>query len=378
MADLLASIEDKLLKIKESLSSTDDNCFQYYFVKDDELRYLKADINQISKKNLSDLNYWHNFPKFLEEEFNELIDSNFNFIDGLKASTESTPLSLKNIIIKGDEHNASYELHQDFNNFFEKYMFNILYYYKIDNCDLDQCGTGIVFIDKNGKRRYEILPVYPGLIIVLRDKCMFHHTPNIKPINEHKPIIRTMIRKYVGFDRYENDKNRLLQSIHLDKTIINKNIKNLEEKIRETQDEDLIASYNDQLKKLHEEYIKINEKEYNKMIFKTNHKYYQLEIEKAESSKTPDTPQKKNSLIYNKFKLAELDIDSLTRKIEELQLINTHPVTIKGYENRLEEKMKEYNYLKSELEKLKKEEYKNKYIKYKNKYNQLKKFSNLI
>jgi methylmalonyl-CoA mutase N-terminal domain/subunit len=69
---------------------------------------------------------------------------------------------------------------------------------------------------------------------------MFHHTPNIEPNDDNKPIIRTLIRKYIGVNKYENDKNILLQSIpteYLDKTIINKKIKDIEKQMKEYQDE---------------------------------------------------------------------------------------------------------------------------------------------
>jgi len=321
MADLLSSIEHKLIEIKESLSATDDNCFQYYFVNDDDLPLLKAKINEIPKDKFNDLNLSKNISTVETElEFNTLINSKFTFIDGLNVSDKtSTGLQFRNILIKGSEHNASYKLHQDFNNYGEKFMFNILYYYNIDNCNLEECGTGIVFIDKKGKRRYEILPVYPGLIIVLRDKCMFHHTPKIKPNNDQKPIIRTLIRKYVGFNRYENDKNTLLQSItpeYLDKTIIDKKIKEIEKQMKEYEDE-----YNSNI----EDY----QYEYNENI-----KWYMKEIKKL------------NKQYENANKTAR----------EENQF------------NQEEIREEIYRLSKSKI----------KYSKYKNKYNQLKKSINLI
>jgi hypothetical protein len=273
MADLLDSIKLKLESIKDLISLSDDNCFQYYFVKDDELTLLKTKIHEIPKHKFSELkklSYIDISTPKIEEEFNELIDSKFKFIEGLTAN-ESTDIQFRNIIINKDDHNASYGLHQEFNNFSERNMFSILYYFNIDNCDLSQCGTGIVFIDKFGKRRYEILPVYPGLIIVLRDKCMFHHTPNIKPIDESKPIIRTLIRKYIGFDRFENDKNVLLKSIDynfLNKTIIKKKMDDLNEKILLEQcktfhfhgeQKDRCEKYKRELILLNEEYEKLND-----------------------------------------------------------------------------------------------------------------------
>lgn len=283
MSVLPESIKQKLISIKDLLSVTDDNCFQYYFVKETDLPLLKQKINDIPKEDFNNLSFYSDIstPE-IEDEFNELINSNFNFVEGLNATNESTRLQMRNIIINKDEHNASYVLHQDFNNAFEQNMFNILYYYNIDNCDLEQCGTGVVFIDKFGKRNYEILPVYPGLILVLRDKCMFHHTPNIEPTDKDKPIIRTLIRKYVGFNRYENDKNILLQSIkygYLNKTIVNKKIKDLEKKIItekcKTLDHktELCCKYEEELEKLNNEYSKINEDEYKEMIDESNKKW---------------------------------------------------------------------------------------------------------
>jgi hypothetical protein len=268
MDELLCSITLKLENIKDQLSTTDDNCFQYYFVKKNELLLLKQEINKIPKEKFNDLHFDQDITSDkVEKEFNDLIDCNFNFIDGLNANGESTKLQIRNIIINKDEHNASYILHQDFNNQCEKHMFNILYYVNIVNCDLLHCGTGIVFIDKHGKRQYDILPVYPGLIIVLRDKCMFHHTPKLEPQDKGKPIIRTLIRKYVGYNRYENDKNLLLQSINqnfLDKTIINKKIDDLTRKIKIECFGDLknkqCERYDSDLKKLNQEYEKLNVK----------------------------------------------------------------------------------------------------------------------
>lgn len=321
MAELLFSIENKLREIKESLSFTDDNCLQYYFVKDQDLPLLKAKINEIPKKKFNDLNFRENISTVeIEQEFNKLLDSKFTFIDGLNA-TDSTDLQLRNILINGDKHNASYDLHQDFNKHYEKFMFNILYYYNIDNCKLDECGTGIVFIDKKGRKRYEILPVYPGLILVLRDKCMFHHTPNIKPYDDEKPIIRTLLRKYVGFNRYENDKNTLLQSIpteYLDKTIINKKIKAIEEEMKKYQDE-----------------YSINIEQY-QYEYDENIKWYMKELQKLNKEY-----EKANKTVRERTQLNKEEIYHLTKQKPP-------------------------------------DKFAIKYLKYKNKYNQLKKSSNLI
>lgn len=276
MTSIPEHINEKLLSIQELLN-TGTNCFQFYFVKDNELPLLKNTISKIPKKDFNDLNLdlaVEISTAKIETEFNKLISENFSFIDGLNIE-ESTDLQLRNIVINKNNDNASYELHQDFNNDYEKYMFNILYYYNIDNCDMNQCGTGIVFIDKFGKRNYEILPVYPGLIIVLRDTCIFHHTPSIVPIDNTKPIIRTLLRKYVGFNRYENDKNILLQSInyqYLYKAIINKKIKDIEIKIeiekcksQEHKTENCLK-YECLLDELNDKYLKINEDEQNKNV----------------------------------------------------------------------------------------------------------------
>ena len=314
MSDLLESIKLKLESIKDLISLSDDNCFQYYFVKDDELTLLKTKIHEIPKHKFSDIHSYIDIstPK-IEKEFIELIDSKFKFVEGLTAD-ESTNLQLRNIIINRDDHNASYNLHQEFNNACERNMFSILYYFDIDNCDLSECGTGIVFIDKFGKRRYEILPVYPGLIIVLRDKCMFHHTPNIKPLDESKPIIRTLIRKYVGFCRFENDKNVLLQSIDynfLNKTIIKKKMDDLNEKILlekcktfhfHGEQKDKCEKYKRELILLNEQYEKLNDEAIKKnQIESLRNKYIKYDSISKRNTILEDSISKRNTILDDIF-----------------------------------------------------------------------------
>ena len=212
----------KLEEIKTLISATDTNCINYHFVQDDELPLLKQKMSEydFSKDRYIDLSN-------VTDEYHKLMSDKFNFINGKNLGR----FDVRNIIINSDgSNNASLELHQDFKSraedrFATEGVNNILYYYHVENCNYMTSGTGIFFIDNKGVRRYEILPIYPGLIVVLRDKCMFHNTPKITPIDPTKPIVRTIIRMY-EHGHCDNSENCLLQSInreYMNKTIENSN-----------------------------------------------------------------------------------------------------------------------------------------------------------
>ena len=91
-------------------------------------------------------------------------------------------------------------------------IWNVLCYYKNENCNLYNCGLGIIYKSndiKNGKNIFKrvALPVINGLTLKIRDCYFWHFTPklefNNKTKNKSTDIIkRTLIRSYhtIGFE----------------------------------------------------------------------------------------------------------------------------------------------------------------------------------
>jgi uncharacterized protein (DUF342 family) len=143
---------------------------------------------------------------------------------------------------------------------------------------------------------------------------MFHHTPNIKPIDESKPIIRTLIRKYIGFNRFENDKNVLLQSIDynfLNKTIIKKKIDDLNEKILSVkcktfhfhgEQKDRCKKYKRELILLNEEYEKLNDQAVKINQIESVRNKYLMSSDSESNSSVNDKYFKKYITKYIKYK----------------------------------------------------------------------------
>jgi hypothetical protein len=94
------------------------------------------------------------------------------------------------------------------------YKWNVLCYYKNENCNLYNCGLGIIYKsnDKDPKTSKNIfkrvaLPVIDGLTLKIRDCYFYHFTPNLefnnKTKNKKKDIIkRIIIRSYHDY-RFE-------------------------------------------------------------------------------------------------------------------------------------------------------------------------------
>jgi len=168
----------------------DEDCLQYYVVKNDELLEIKKEIEKnqnINQMFIRDGNY----TKILHKNFTR------------KEIVEHKGMPHRKIINIYPEHmnmknTSSPKLHRDFEKFSAPNKYNMLYYHKIENCDPDISGTGIGFIDTNGNKQYFILPAFEGLMIIMRDKCMVHNTPNIEPIDPKKPITRILMRDYIG------------------------------------------------------------------------------------------------------------------------------------------------------------------------------------
>jgi hypothetical protein len=188
---------DYLDKIKSLFQ--DDDCLQYYVVKNDELLELKKEIDERHKDIMEEEIYTLYIFKHISE-YLCIVNEQFTI------TINNNPLTLLGAgylhvrdtsIISGQKIDTSV-LHREFSIWDVSRKYNMLYYHKIENCDLDISGTGIGFIDKNGNKQYFILPAFEGLMIIMRDKCMIHNTPNIEPIDPKKPITRILMRDYIG------------------------------------------------------------------------------------------------------------------------------------------------------------------------------------
>jgi len=199
-------------------------CLQYYFVKRDELPLLKKQLDEKQKENKDDNNFIMKLAeqkkiddygysenrtslpvpeeyikyKQIEKEFADLLIKQLILPHDIK----HTDLERRLIIISDKDEDVFNKpapiLHREFEPSQDKFTYLVLYCNKIKNCDSDTSGTGIGFIDKAGKKQYFILPMVEGLILVLRDKCIAHHTPNITPKDKGNPIYRELIRQYLG------------------------------------------------------------------------------------------------------------------------------------------------------------------------------------
>jgi hypothetical protein len=189
---------DYLDKIKSLFQ--DEDCLQYYIVKKYELLELKKEVDE--KLNILEIEKNQGKYSLAEQiypkeivEYLCILNEHFTFDNSIKWGGW---LHLRDASIISGKKIGSSVLHREFNMWDASSKYNMLYYHKIKNCNLDISGTGIGFIDKFGKKQYFILPAFEGLMIILRDKCMVHNTPNIVPIDLEKPITRILMRDYIG------------------------------------------------------------------------------------------------------------------------------------------------------------------------------------
>ena len=215
---LIAEATAKLERIKFILPP---GCLEYCFVDDSELAHLKEYVSSFDDK---DFKTELSIDELKLEEYIAFMKLHFgsegrniltnDIIDSLRTRGLNNILDRRSIYISPDISNQSSILHREFPTSFDKYTHNLLYYYKVKNCDYMNGGTGIIFFDDCGNKSYEILPIVPGLILVLRDTCMYHHTPKLVPVDKEKPIIRTLIRRYLGVTREEEKEELLLLAEH--------------------------------------------------------------------------------------------------------------------------------------------------------------------
>lgn len=188
--------------------------FEYCFVDETDLLLLKLLLNQkhleekeSKKLERSLVHYNENEP--IVEEYKKFLKSKFSPTITSLLDMKMVMLHRLNIYIDGMNKNTASDLHREFGPGSGDYAYNLIYYYKVENCDPMTSGTGVAFLDNTGKKHYLVLPAIEGLMIIVRDKCMLHHTPKLTALDSSQPIIRTLIRDYIG--TYEP--NDMLESI---------------------------------------------------------------------------------------------------------------------------------------------------------------------
>ncbi len=150
--------------------------------------------NDAYKKASTDYNDWVEKTFFSKEE-QKFIKENEE-----KESNYKTDTHIR--IIRSDKTNGSSQPHREFQpGNFAPYKYNIICYYSIENCQLENCGLGLIYKSKSGALKVVVLPVIDGLTLKIRDKYFYHFTPPLKPIKEGL-IERILIRDYY-FNQYE-------------------------------------------------------------------------------------------------------------------------------------------------------------------------------
>ena len=187
-------IESKLAEVIEDIDNNEDNCIEYNFLPPEIAATIDSTNNY---KNMND-------EKFIP--YNNWIEATF-FKPDDKANLSKTETHIRKVIKNSKKYFES-GLHREFSSsgYGEDYIYNILCYFKTENCKSADCGLGLVYVDKNKKLKKVNLPVIDGLTLKIRDKCFYHYTPELHPIDDSKPVVRIIIRDYyrLGPITFEN------------------------------------------------------------------------------------------------------------------------------------------------------------------------------
>jgi hypothetical protein len=199
-------IETKLAEVIADIGNKEDNCIEYAFLPDEIAATIDSTNNY---KNMDD-------EKFIP--YNNWIEHTFFKPED---KLEKTGTHIRKIV-KGSKEYFESGIHREFSppGFGEDFIYNILCYFKTENCKLSECGLGLVYVDIHNQLKKVNLPVINGLTLKIRDKCFYHYTPELHPIDDSKPVVRIIIRDYyrlgpITFENtlssFNNHKNALNQ-----------------------------------------------------------------------------------------------------------------------------------------------------------------------
>ena len=127
----------------------------------------------------------------------------------MKLKIDEIYTHMRKIIIEKENYSSTYMpssiFHREFDNHDgADYKYNILYYYKLENCRND-CGTEIIFINKFGEPVQTKLPIIKGLIICMKDNLLYHKSPIIQFIDPERISERIIIRSWANESREQSD-----------------------------------------------------------------------------------------------------------------------------------------------------------------------------
>jgi hypothetical protein len=232
-------------EILDNMSEDDkkEKCLEYDFLPDhirigfDNIKNMLVQLNNKSSTLTGDQRkQFESYNNWVKESFFKDVKD----LDLIKSNTH-----IRKIQTGSDAYFES-PIHREFNNRDTKFMYNVICYYSNENCNLENCGLGIIYKDKDNQYRKVVLPVINGLTLKIRDKCFFHFTPELMSINTNKPVTRILIRTYYTIEKkiYENNtfNNKILRKI------INEN--NTQRDIKKKQKELIKTKRNLEQKKL--------------------------------------------------------------------------------------------------------------------------------
>jgi hypothetical protein len=162
--------------------------------KNDKNKYIRnniLDYEFFNKEKLEGITDNKNNYSHPDEEKHEDIDFNLTLYDKWVAKRFDIERSYSHIRIIDNDPKSGHRQspnHREFNNdlYGNKNTWNVLCYYKNENCNLYNNGLGIIYKsndkDKDGNNiiKRVALPVINGLTLKIRDCYFFHFTPPLK------------------------------------------------------------------------------------------------------------------------------------------------------------------------------------------------------
>lgn len=180
-----------------------ENCLEYDFLPHDIMIGFENIKNRLVMLKDTNSNLT-NEEKNIFQKYNNWVKDTF-FKDVAKENLFKSYTHIRKIQTESTYFSES-PVHREFNNEIP-YMYNVLCYYSNDNCNLNNCGLGLIYKNKENKYKKIILPVINGLTLKIRDKCFFHFTPKLIPLNSNKTVTRILIRSYYSIDKYKSENN---------------------------------------------------------------------------------------------------------------------------------------------------------------------------
>ena len=187
-----------------------ENIFDYDFL--DKNIYDRIQIQKIDDSKFVEGN--EGYDIWVATRFNvEKRKSQIRVIDTVPQSGRFRSLNHREFNISGSKKESGFA-------FGHNAKWNILCYYKNENCNLYNCGLGIIYkskeIDEKGNHiiKRVALPVMDGLTLKIRDCYFWHFTPELQyisfsgikmPKTNQTLIKRTIIRSYHGYGEFEKE-----------------------------------------------------------------------------------------------------------------------------------------------------------------------------